>query len=50
MTPTDVGSGVVSGKDTFVWAAYAVTWLLFGGYTVSLWWRARSARAASGGR
>lgn len=45
-----VGQGLVTDKDTFVWAAYAVTWFMLGGYTVSLWWRNRALTPKSGGR
>lgn len=39
MNPSDVGSGIVNGGQTFVWASYALSWVLLVGYTVSLWLR-----------
>ncbi len=39
MNPSDVGSGIVSGGETYVWASYAFSWFLILGYTLSLWLR-----------
>ena len=39
MNPSDVGSGLVSGGEPFVWAAYIVSWIVLVGYTVGLWIR-----------
>lgn len=36
MNPTEIGSGVVSGGDEYVWAAYAVSWVLLVGYALLL--------------
>ncbi len=43
MTPETAPAelGVVTGGWEFVTAAYALTWILFAGYTLSLWLRAR---------
>jgi len=29
-------TGVITGSWSYVWAAYIVTWVFFGGYTVSI--------------
>lgn len=42
--PTSPPAGVVVGKETYVYAAYAVTWVTFLGYGVSLWMRRGGAR------
>ncbi len=39
-------TGVVQGGWEYVTAAYAVTWIAFGGYAVSLWVRTARLRAA----
>jgi len=35
----DVGTGVVAGGSEYVTAAYAVSWILLGGYVLSLFVR-----------
>lgn len=40
MNPADVGAGVVSGGEVYVWAAYGLSWLVLGGYVSTLWLRA----------
>ena len=35
-------TGELQGHWEYVIAAYAVTWLFFGGYTFSLWYRTRT--------
>ena len=37
--PAAAPVGVVVGKETYVYAAYAVTWITFLGYGLSLWMR-----------
>ena len=34
-------TGMVTGGWSFVWAAYGVTWLFFGGYAATLYLRHR---------
>lgn len=49
MNPTDVsnvGNGVVSGGEAYVYAAYALAWLVMGGYGLSLWLRSLRGGAA----
>lgn len=41
----DVGTGVVSGGEVYVWAAYALSWVVVGGYALLLW--ARRPRGGS---
>jgi uncharacterized membrane protein len=43
MTPETAPAelGVITGGWAFVTAAYAVTWIMFAGYALSLWRRAR---------
>lgn len=33
--------GVIVGGWEYIWTAYITTWVVFAGYGVSLWWRAR---------
>lgn len=35
------GMGVIQGGMGYVYAAYAITWLFFAGYAVSLYTRSR---------
>ncbi len=51
MTPEEIGGGVVSGGWTYVMVSYAATWILLGGYAVSLWRRhlATTREEAQGG-
>ncbi len=37
-------TGLVTGNWEFVWAAYAATWLFFGGYAATLYLRHREDR------
>jgi hypothetical protein len=39
MSPEQVGSGVIEGGWNYVALAYGMSWTVFIGYTVSLWWR-----------
>ena len=36
-------TGRIVGGWEYVWGAYGVTWVLLGGYALSLWWRRRAA-------
>ena len=40
-------TGELQGHWEYVTAAYVVTWLFFGGYTLSLWYRARQLAASN---
>ncbi|MCB9682720.1 MAG: hypothetical protein H6733_14740 [Alphaproteobacteria bacterium] len=40
MTPETVGSGVIQGGWEYIYAAYALSWVMLIGYTASLWFRA----------
>lgn len=39
MTFVFATAGVVTGGWSYIYAAYALTWLILGGYGVSLWMR-----------
>jgi hypothetical protein len=42
MNPSTVGAGVVDGGWFYVFASYALCWLVFAGYPLSLWFRRRA--------
>ncbi len=43
MTPLIAqGTGMVQGGWEFVWAGYGLTWLMLGGYAISLFLRSSS--------
>jgi len=44
MTGPDVGTGVIDGGWNYVMQAYAVCWIMLGGYALSLWLRFRGER------
>lgn len=39
-----VGSGKISGGWEYVWASWAITWVVIGLYALFLWSRAREMR------
>jgi hypothetical protein len=39
MSPEEIGTGVIQGGWEYVTLAYAMSWVVFIGYTVSLWTR-----------
>jgi len=41
IAPFAQGMGMIQGGTGYVYAAYAITWLFFVGYAVSLWSRSR---------
>ena len=48
MTPQEVGSGVIQGGWGYVQLAYAMSWTVFIGYTISLWLRSSEPASEEG--
>jgi hypothetical protein len=40
-----VGSGRIQGGWSYVWTSYGIAWSCLTLYSLSLWWRTRSAEA-----